>query len=459
MRIIRSPQFARSKRLVRFLHFTIEQSLNGITGDLTEYKIARTVYDRPEDFEPLTDGIVRGEVHRLRAKLRDYYRTIGQRDPIVIEYPVGSYAATFRSQDEGMTLGYGIIGGLLQSIDWSHSLGPLPAWPRTLKTCLSVQLRVALPSAVCWGPDLLLFFNEPMLALQGNVALTWLGRSCKTLDSPNWQALSQFIDEVQATNRTIYRERDRLLCMRSNVFEEIYVNTSLSPIPETNFGVAGVLIVMTDITSLALSERRSKTAFALGAIVDRGLYGLNKICEEICRILGENPNDIPFASLYLFDDARTFAKLVGLANIEQGTKVTPQTIPLAIGAGPLSEAVCSGRNVVVDTERLGGSLPPVAEGTGVSFVVLPIRADRKFEHLGVLIAGVRNHRPLDADYRAFSKRSRNALGRVSRHPLGTASAKINPKATRQEMKKVGACMKMTIFAGWSDFRLRKSSGY
>jgi TolB-like protein/tetratricopeptide (TPR) repeat protein len=50
------------------------------------------VFDRPETFDPLVDPIVRIEAGRLRERLRDYYETQGQHDPIRIELPKGSYA-------------------------------------------------------------------------------------------------------------------------------------------------------------------------------------------------------------------------------------------------------------------------------------------------------------------------------------------------------------------------------
>jgi len=49
------------------------------------------VFDRPETFDPILNPVVRIEAGRLREKLREYYDADGQRDPIRIDLPKGTY--------------------------------------------------------------------------------------------------------------------------------------------------------------------------------------------------------------------------------------------------------------------------------------------------------------------------------------------------------------------------------
>src|SRR3954462_8744377 len=94
-RLAASEQFVRSRRLIRFLRFTAENTLTGKTDGLTEYAIGTKVYDRSSDFDPAAEGIVRAETHRLRAKLDKHYQSAGRFDPIRVEYPAGSYIPVF----------------------------------------------------------------------------------------------------------------------------------------------------------------------------------------------------------------------------------------------------------------------------------------------------------------------------------------------------------------------------
>jgi tetratricopeptide (TPR) repeat protein len=95
-RIGRSEGFRKSERLRRFLQFTVDRTLRGDVWQLREHVIAREVFDRPADFDPRVESIVRVEAKRLRRKLTDYYSTNGGNDSIVIEFRTGSYVPEIR---------------------------------------------------------------------------------------------------------------------------------------------------------------------------------------------------------------------------------------------------------------------------------------------------------------------------------------------------------------------------
>ena len=97
-RLAASSTFARSRRLIRLLEFTIDAALAYGLGasKSSESTIGSEVYDRGADFDPRADGIVRVEATRLRQKLAEYYQNAGQADAIRIDYPKGSYVPTFR---------------------------------------------------------------------------------------------------------------------------------------------------------------------------------------------------------------------------------------------------------------------------------------------------------------------------------------------------------------------------
>ncbi len=99
-RILNGAPFVRAKRRKRFLEFIVNETLAGRGDRLKGYIIAREVFDRPEDFDPNVDPIVRIEAGRIREKLREYYDTEGKGDPIRIEVPKRNYTAKieFRQQ-------------------------------------------------------------------------------------------------------------------------------------------------------------------------------------------------------------------------------------------------------------------------------------------------------------------------------------------------------------------------
>jgi tetratricopeptide (TPR) repeat protein len=94
-RLVSSPTFGRSRRLIKLLEFTIDAAVAGRAQDIKEYTIGTEVYERGPDFDPRADGIVRVEANRLRQKLAEYYQGAGQSDPVRIDYPKGAYIPEF----------------------------------------------------------------------------------------------------------------------------------------------------------------------------------------------------------------------------------------------------------------------------------------------------------------------------------------------------------------------------
>src|ERR1051326_273265 len=71
-KILASDPFVRSVRMQRFLRFSVEHALSGSTEAAKEYLIGVEFFDRPADYDPRLDPIVRVEARRLRAKLKSY---------------------------------------------------------------------------------------------------------------------------------------------------------------------------------------------------------------------------------------------------------------------------------------------------------------------------------------------------------------------------------------------------
>jgi adenylate cyclase len=95
-RILASRGFRGSARLQRFLRLAVERTLAGQTDQLKEYSVGRDAFDRGADYDPRSDSIVRVEAQRLRRKLREYYRSTGALDPLVIHLAPGGYVPEFR---------------------------------------------------------------------------------------------------------------------------------------------------------------------------------------------------------------------------------------------------------------------------------------------------------------------------------------------------------------------------
>src|SRR5581483_10829226 len=83
-RVLASRQFADSPRLSRFLAWIVEKALADEPDQVKEYTIGLAVFDRPSDFDPRLDTIVRVQASKLRSRLNEYYGSDGSSNPVQI---------------------------------------------------------------------------------------------------------------------------------------------------------------------------------------------------------------------------------------------------------------------------------------------------------------------------------------------------------------------------------------
>jgi TolB-like protein/Tfp pilus assembly protein PilF len=98
-RLLATPQFPAASRRGQLLQYLVQHTLAGDADQINEYAIGLDVFRRPTSFDPRIESVVRTEFSRLRQRLKEYYADEGGRDPIVIDFPPRSYAASFEFRD------------------------------------------------------------------------------------------------------------------------------------------------------------------------------------------------------------------------------------------------------------------------------------------------------------------------------------------------------------------------
>lgn len=94
-RIVASPSFARSSRLSSFLQYVCERSLEGHSDEITEQQIGVHVFNRPANYNPNDDSIVRSHARLLRQKLERYFEEEGKDEALRLVVPKGGYIPSF----------------------------------------------------------------------------------------------------------------------------------------------------------------------------------------------------------------------------------------------------------------------------------------------------------------------------------------------------------------------------
>jgi len=94
-RLAASAEFARADRMVQFLRYVVDKTLEGNTAALRERQIGISVFERPPDWDPKLDNIVRSEARRLRGKLEAYAASSDPDETVRITMPTGGYGVQF----------------------------------------------------------------------------------------------------------------------------------------------------------------------------------------------------------------------------------------------------------------------------------------------------------------------------------------------------------------------------
>ncbi|RKQ71568.1 TolB-like protein [Litorimonas taeanensis] len=100
-RVLRDDIFSETTRMKRFLRYVVYETLHGRSEQLKGYTIGVEVFDRPDDFDPQADTIVRVQAGQLRRRLDLYYADAGLEDPVRFIIPKGQYAPVFEMQRKG----------------------------------------------------------------------------------------------------------------------------------------------------------------------------------------------------------------------------------------------------------------------------------------------------------------------------------------------------------------------
>ncbi len=114
--------------------------------------------------------------------------------------------------------------------------------------------------------------------------------------------------------------------LRSEAQEESYFTFTYSPVRDESTGVGGVLCAVLETTDKVIEGRRLRLLNALAGA--QHARTPEDACAEAAVQIAQAPNDIPFALLYLLDDAAESARLVGSAHVEASSLYAPELVRL-----------------------------------------------------------------------------------------------------------------------------------
>ncbi|MES2282691.1 MAG: PAS domain S-box protein [Pseudomonadota bacterium] len=173
----------------------------------------------------------------------------------------------------------GEAGQLLQGIDWSASpLGHPDTWPAELRVSSGVMLRTPHPMHICWGPDLITFYNDSYVAICGDRHPAALGKPFRQIWPEAWDTLGPLTETVLAGETM--RFEDKLVHLHGPDGPDRWFSFSWTPLRDDAGLVKGFFCHAAETTDKMLALRAARQEREGFAAADAALRELNADLER-----------------------------------------------------------------------------------------------------------------------------------------------------------------------------------
>lgn len=141
-------------------------------------------------------------------------------------------------------LSSGRMGELIRAKDWSTTpLGPISAWPGTLRTAVAFAVHSKQPVCVAWGAEMTALFNDAYLALTNQVDSIDLGRPLPKLWPTIWPLVNDDFAAALAGESTVCTGVVSGLWLKDKP-DDATITIFNTPIKERDGKVSGVLATL-----------------------------------------------------------------------------------------------------------------------------------------------------------------------------------------------------------------------
>ncbi|HET7784757.1 MAG TPA: ATP-binding protein [Myxococcales bacterium] len=284
----------------------------------------------------------------------------------------------------------GPVGALMRAHDWSRSvLGPIEGWPCSLRSYVTMILRLPTPAIIFWGTDQIQLYNDGYATIMGPRHPKYLAAPYRDCWPDTYPTIHPWMERVLAGE--VIEVEDTLFTLTRHGFnEEAYFTFSFSPLRDDHGEIAGVLQPVVEVTGRVLGERRVRTLRALAPAAEPGVEAVRRVCEA----LDANAYDVPFSLLYL--DGEAGLALAARSGIGAGQ------VPAAV---PDAAARAFAGNAAVAIEAPAAVLGAVHVGPWDeptrSAIALPVRRGDADAPLGAIVLGISPRLRFDDSYREF----------------------------------------------------------
>jgi PAS domain S-box-containing protein len=150
----------------------------------------------------------------------------------------------------------GQMARMIREYDWAaHPIGPIESWPQPLRFALGLAISSSFPTAIYWGPELRLFYNDAWAPIPAERHPWALGQRGQDVFAEIWDIVGPQFAQVISTGQGFATFDQRLDMYRDGRVHETYWNYSFTPIRDEHGEIVGVLNQGNETTRSVLAER------------------------------------------------------------------------------------------------------------------------------------------------------------------------------------------------------------
>jgi PAS domain S-box-containing protein len=196
--------------------------------------------------------------------------------------------------------GAGEMAERVRRHDWaSTSLGPIDAWPQSLRTTVSLLIASPVPIVLLWGQDGVMIYNDAYSIFAGGRHPRLLGSNVRE----GWPEVADFNDNVMrvglAGGTLAYKDQE-LTLHRTGRPEQVWMNLDYWPVADESGRPGGVIATVVETTERVLADRQrdlisQRLQMALSAGNGVGTWDWDIVADRVyaderfARIYGVDP--------------------------------------------------------------------------------------------------------------------------------------------------------------------------
>lgn len=155
--------------------------------------------------------------------------------------------------------GDGEMAQRMRDFDWAnHPLGSPAKWPQSLRAALSICLNSAFPTAIYWGPDLRLLYNDAWAPIPGPRHPGALGEPAREVWSDIWHIIDPQFRQVLEEGNGLFAQEQMLPMKRHGIEEETWWNYSFTPLRDEDGRIVGIFNSGSEITENVFQRRNAE---------------------------------------------------------------------------------------------------------------------------------------------------------------------------------------------------------